>query len=749
MQIRILLTVIFISFFATILSGNNEMNVLDQLIPLPKEIQPGTGTFKINKTTKIIADQRGKLAAELLASELQNRFGILLSLETTPTVTPSEKNRIYFEWRADLTKEEQHRLEITPNRVTIQAGSLSGFFMAVHTLRQMLPLKGDRITLPSLKIHDWPDFHWRGMLWDVGRHFFTKDEVKKYIQLLSYYKINKLHWHLTEDQGWRIEIKKYPKLTEIGAWRFEQDGTRYGGFYTQDEIREIVQFAQAHGIEIIPEIEMPGHSTAALAAYPEISCTGGPFEVANSWGVFDDVYCAGKEATFTFLENVLDEVLALFPGVYVHIGGDECPKTRWSQCPVCQQRIKANNLRDEAELQSYFIRRIETYLNSKGRRLIGWDEILEGGLAPNATVQVWRDWNYAIEAIRQGHDVIMSPTSHCYFDASPERLTLENVYTFYPVPPELPDSSIKHILGGEFNLWSESILNMEHLDYRVFPRALAMAENLWNGKKKAPYSEFLKRAKNHYPILRAQKVNPGPEGPVYSVQYAITKDAWQVLIEEKQPGLAYHFTLDGSKPMPTSPKILNRQLNFSEAKVLRIQPFQDGSPFGPETGISGGFVAHKARGASVTFMNPANPKYPGTGPNNLTDGIRGSLNFHDGFWQGIEGQDLIATVVLNQMETIERISLGMLHTPNSWIFFPTMVMFEISEDGQNYSLLGTVLNETSYRENKSLIQSFTLKTKPVETRYLRVTARNIMMNPPWHRSAGDLSWLFFDEIIVE
>lgn len=746
---KIFLIFIFTAFFTTLITGKNEMRVFDQLIPHPKEMQPGTGTFKINKKTRIIADQRGKLAAELLAAELQDRSGIVFSLETTEAVTPTQKNFIYFEWRTDLTKDEQYRLEITPNRLGIQAGSVSGFFMAVHTLRQMMPLKGNRIVYPAITINDWPDFHWRGMLWDVGRHFFTKDEVKKYIQLLSYYKINKLHWHLTEDQGWRIEIKKYPKLTEIGAWRIEQDGTRYGGFYTQDEIREVVQFAQAHGIEVIPEIEMPGHSTAALAAYPGISCTGGPFEVANSWGVFDDVYCAGKETTFTFLEDVLDEVLALFPSVFIHIGGDECPKIRWSQCSDCQQRIKTNNLQDEAELQSYFIRRIETYLNSKGRRLIGWDEILEGGLAPNATVQVWRDWNYAIEAIQQGHDVIMSPTSHCYFDASPERLTLENVYSFYPVPPALPDTAIPHILGGEFNLWSESIFNMDHLDYRVFPRALAMAENLWNGKKKAPYPEFLKRAKKHFSILREQKVKPGPEGPIYSVQYAVTRDTYQVLIEEKQPGLAYHFTLDGSKPLPTSPKILNRRLNFFEAKVLRIQPFQEGVPYGPETGIYGGFVNHKARGANVTFVNPVSPKYLGTGPNNLTDGIRGSLNFHDGFWQGIEGQDLIGTIDLNQIETIQSISLGMLQVPNSWIFFPTVVIFEISEDGQNFIPLGSALNEISYRENKSMTKSFTLKINPTRARYLRIIAKSIMLNPQWHRSPGGQAWLFFDETIVE
>ncbi|MCI0512838.1 family 20 glycosylhydrolase, partial [candidate division KSB1 bacterium] len=555
--------------------------------------------------------------------------------------------------------------------------------------------------------------------------------------------------HLTEDQGWRIEIKKYPKLTEIGAWRQEDDGARYGGFYTQDEIREVVQFAQAYGVEIVPEIEMPGHSTAALAAYPELSCAGGPFEVPNGWGVFDDVFCAGKETTFAFLENVLDEVLDLFPGVYVHIGGDECPKTRWSQCPDCQRRIQTEHLRDEAELQSYFIRRIEAYLNRKGRRLIGWDEILEGGLAPNATVQIWRDWQYATEAIRQGHDIIMSPASHCYLNTAPDRLTLEQVYTFYPVPPELPDTAIVHIPGGEFNLWTEGIFNAEQLDYQVFPRALAMAENLWNGKTKAPYAEFLTRVRAQSASLRAQKVNVGPEGPVYSVRYSITQAAYQVSIEAAQSGLDYHYTLDGSTPTLASPQIQAHKLIFSTAQALRIQPFLEGQPFGPETGIPGGFVTHLARGAQVTFVNPVSPKYPGSGPNNLTDGIRGSQNFHDGFWQGIEGQDLIAVVDLNQAQSIQSLSLGMLQTPNSWIFFPPVVIFEISEDGQHFTPLGSVLNETSYHGIKSQMQAFTLKVKPVQTRYIRVTARNIVTNPQWHRSPGGLAWLFFDELVIE
>jgi hexosaminidase len=372
------------------------------------------------------------------------------------------------------------------------------------------------LKVPSCEITDEPRFAYRGMHLDVGRHLFPVEYIKRYIDMIALHKMNTFHWHLTEDQGWRIEIKKYPKLTEVGAFRKETivghagkkpavyDGKPYGGFYTQEDIRDIVAYAKSKFITVIPEIEMPGHSLAALAAYPELSCTGGPFEVGTKWGVFDNVYCAGKEETFKFLEDVLTEVIALFPSQYIHIGGDECPKTKWAKCPLCQQRIRQEGLKDEKELQSYFIRRIEKFLISKGKRLIGWDEILEGGLAPEATVMSWRGTAGGIEAAKQGHDVIMSPNKYVYLDyyqCEPEGqplaiggyLPLELVYSFNPQFSELNANEQKHILGLQGNVWSEYLSTPQYMEYMTYPRMFAISEIGWTPASKKDFEDFLAR----------------------------------------------------------------------------------------------------------------------------------------------------------------------------------------------------------------------------------------------------------------
>ncbi|MBD3288798.1 family 20 glycosylhydrolase, partial [candidate division KSB1 bacterium] len=374
--------------------------------------------------------------------------------------------------------------------------------------------------IPCVEIRDEPRFSWRGMHLDVCRHFMPVEFVKKYIDLLAMFKFNRFHWHLTEDQGWRIEIKKFPKLSKISAWRSETlvgharnkpeeyDGTPHGGFYTQEQIRDVVAYAKSRYIEVVPEIEMPGHSVAALAAYPEISCTGGPFEVAKKWGIFEDVYCAGKERTFQFLQGVLLEVIELFPYKYIHIGGDECPKARWKKCSDCQQRIKEEDLEDEAELQSYFIKRIEKFLQQKNRQIIGWDEILEGGLAPEATVMSWRGMKGGVEAARHGHDVIMTPTSHCYFDyyqADPDSeplaiggyLPLDTVYSFEPVPEELTEKEAQHVLGAQGNVWTEYMKTPDHVEYMIMPRMLALSEVVWSPEKLRNFEYFLSRVKLH------------------------------------------------------------------------------------------------------------------------------------------------------------------------------------------------------------------------------------------------------------
>lgn len=428
---------------------------------------------------------------------------------------------LQFHIDSSLVHPEAYILEITPRLVEITAGSRQGFLYGMTTLLQTITkdsLSG-QLYSPCLLIRDQPRFPYRGMHLDVCRHFFPISFVKKYIDYLAFYKFNTFHWHLTEDQGWRIEIKRYPKLTDIGAWRSETlighyrdqphqfDGQRYGGYYTQEEIRDVVAYARDRGITIIPEIEMPGHALAALSAYPELSCTGGPFEPATKWGVFDDVYCT-KEETFTFLQHVLDEVIELFPGTYIHIGGDECPKTRWAECPVCQETIRSNGLADEHELQSWFIQRIERYLNAKGRRLIGWDEILEGGLAPEATVMSWRGVQGGLEAASQSHDVIMTPGKPCYFDhyqstqegqplAIGGHNPLSDVYAWDPVPPSLNPAFTQYILGGQANVWTEYMPDEQQVEYMIFPRMAAMAETLWSVPANRDYPDFLDRLDVH------------------------------------------------------------------------------------------------------------------------------------------------------------------------------------------------------------------------------------------------------------
>lgn len=418
---------------------------------------------------------------------------------------------------------EGYELHITPEAIKISANAPAGFFYAEQTLRQLRDKDGN---YPCCRIWDKPRFGWRGLMVDVARHFFTKEEIKDYLDVMAAHKLNVFHWHLVDDQGWRIEIKRYPRLTEVAGWRsgigfgldagasknYRTDG-QYGGFFTQEDVREIIAYAASRFITVVPEIEMPGHSTAALVAHPELSCSGGPYLSCMHGGIHAGVFCAGQEAVFEFLENVLAEVIALFPSTFIHIGGDEVPKDNWQKCPRCQQRIRTEKLKDEHELQSYFIKRIEKIINAHGRRLIGWDEILEGGLAPNATVMSWRGVDGGIAAAKAGHDVVMTPTTHCYFDfyqahtgqprAAGYRppLPLETVYEFEPVAAGIPAERAHHVLGGGANLWTEFIPNYGHLQYMTWPRACALAEAVWSPKESRDLADFKARLKSHCKCL--------------------------------------------------------------------------------------------------------------------------------------------------------------------------------------------------------------------------------------------------------
>jgi len=495
-------------------------------IPRPASLECRSGHFSITEASQVCVEAGNaeiRAVGEYLAESLRRDTGRPMTVRELGSAKPARDVILLTTVGADMSLgEEGYELTVSPTSVLLRAPHPQGLFRGVVTIRQLCSPemettsadkseKTDPLTIPCVRITDLPRYRWRGMLLDCGRHFMTKEFVKRYIDLLAYHKMNVLHWHLTEDQGWRIEIRKYPKLTEVGAWRGEGE-KRYGGFYTQDDIKEIVEYAASRYVTVVPEIEMPGHSLGALASYPELGCVGQGYEVGTRWGVYSDVYCAGDERVFEFLEDVLAEVIELFPSLYIHIGGDECPKQRWKKCPKCQERIKAEGLRDEHELQSYFIRRIEKFLNSKGRRLIGWDEILEGGLAPNATVQSWRGMDGAIAAATSGHDVIASPTSHCYLDyaqlravGEPTRmgyLPLERCYEFEPTPAGLTPKQARHILGLEGNMWTEHA-PQQRVDWQVFPRLCALAEVGWSPKKLRNWEDFSERMKTHYRQLDA------------------------------------------------------------------------------------------------------------------------------------------------------------------------------------------------------------------------------------------------------
>lgn len=501
------------------------------IIPEPSEKSIGTGTFILHPASSISFDAS---SAELKDIALQfNEF-----LNTNYGFTLPLNQKTNEEIRLNLIKslplgDEGYLLKVDKRGIVITAKSPAGIFYGTESLRQMLPVpssENKQLSISYGDIKDQPRFSWRGLHLDVGRHFFPVSYIKKYLDYMAMYKLNTFHWHLTEDQGWRIEINKYPKLTEISSWRDETvigharnsdkyDGVGYGGFYTQKQARDIVRYAAERYITVIPEIEMPGHSSAVLAAYPELGCTGGPYEVVKTWGVFKDVFCAGKEETFQFLEDVLDEVCEIFPSKYIHIGGDECPKDSWKKCPLCQKRMKDEGLADEHELQSYFIQRIEKYLNSKGRQIIGWDEILEGGLAKGATVMSWRGIKGGIAAAQQKHNVVMTPSTHLYFDYYQTKdtekeplsiggyLPLEEVYSYEPVPEELTADEQQYILGAQANVWTEYIPSAMQLEYMLFPRICALSEIVWSPKNKRNFQDFEKRMESEYKRLDQLKVN--------------------------------------------------------------------------------------------------------------------------------------------------------------------------------------------------------------------------------------------------
>ncbi len=611
------------------------------LIPLPEEVRPGAGAFRLTSGTPVLVSDEGdeKLArlADVLARSLREATGLALPIGGVERASRAAV-RLHLEPAladsdsppdSPLARPERYELLVDPAGIDIRAPSHAGLFYGIQTLLQLLPPPADatgggaetsELAIPALAIRDGPRFPYRGLHLDVARHYFPPSFIKRYIDLLSSYKLNVFHWHLTDDQGWRIEIDRYPRLAEVGSVRSETileknfdpyvgDGIPHGGFYTKAEVREIVAYAAERYVTVIPEIEMPGHSVAALAAYPELACTDGPFEVATVWGVHEEIYCP-HERTFAFLEGVLAEVMELFPSPYIHIGGDEVPKTRWEESPAARDVMRREGLADAHELQSWFIRRIERFLQAHDRRLIGWDEILEGGLAPQATVMSWRGTGGGIEAVGQGHDVIMTPTSHMYFDyyqgGDPSReplaiggfLPIEKVYAFEPVPPSLTERESRHVLGPQANLWTEYVGTPEQAEYMAYPRVLALAEVAWSPRSRRDWDGFLRRLPDRLAGLDRLGVSYRIPEPTGLESNRLTLDR-TIAVELSAPvrNGAIRYTLDGSDPGAESPVYRDR---------LDLRLDEKGTTVSARVVLAGGRMGPVARARFArTTLRPA------------------------------------------------------------------------------------------------------------------------------------------------
>ena len=783
MKIHLLLCVTFnmllIGLTAqTISNTRNEITAIS-IVPQPTKLTPVTGSFTITNRTQIIVPN-----AHADIRRVAQKFADKLKIDGTNVSiidlnsSKSNTNVIFF---LKTDKEglgtEGYKLSVTPIQINIKAETAQGFFYGVQTLLQMLPTEVFSTTtlrtketwrVQCVEIEDKPRYVYRGLHLDASRHFQPVSFVKKYIDLLALHKMNTFHWHLTDDQGWRIEIKKYPKLTEIGAWRKETlighssdlpkkfDGQRYGGYYTQEQIRDIVAYAKERFVTIIPEIEMPGHALAALAAYPELSCDSTKkYEVATSWGVFEDVFCP-SEKTFSFLQDVLTEVMELFPSKYIHIGGDECPKEAWKNSAFCQDLMKKEGLKDEHELQSYFIQRIEKFINAKGRHIIGWDEILEGGLAPNATVMSWRGTEGGITAAQQDHDVIMTPGSHCYFDtyqANPESeplaigglITLENTYSYEPTPNVLNAQQAKHILGAQGNVWTEYMRTTDQVEYMVFPRAIALAEVLWSPKNRRNYDNFVSRLQTHF--LRLDRLDVNYSKRLYDVDIAVKSDnsTPSVILSSSVKNTEIRYTTDGSQPNIRS-LAYTQPIEIKDFNLIKAVNFQNNKPLSKT--VSQTIYPHAALGLKYKLTKPAKNTYE-SGSRGLTNGLRGSEKTYSQ-WIGFEGNDMEVIFDFEQPFKMRSIDLEFLNKPSSWVFLPDYVIASVSNDGKEWLDIDRADFEHSRSLEKTYIKQAKLRfseyTRP--KRYLKIYAKNMGVCPSGHPGEGKAAWLFADELII-
>ena len=750
-----------------------------EIVPYPNHLETGRGTYRVTDrpvTCDSRTDERTQRAVVGFAARLATVTG-----GTNPVTVADEVPASGIRFVTDESlPAEGYELNVDGEGIEVRASQFPGFLYALQSLEQLLPaaVYGTEPApdaaweVPCVKIADAPRFAYRGMHLDVARHFFSVDEVKRYIDVMAIHKLNTLHWHLTDDQGWRIEIKRYPELTAVGSIRKATvvrkewgtyDGTPYGGFYTQDEIRDVVKYAADRGVTVIPEIDLPGHMLAALTAYPELGCTGGPYEVWGRWGVADDVLCPGREKTFEFLEGVLTEVMELFPSEYIHIGGDECPKVRWEKCPRCQAKIRQLGLKDDGEhtaehyLQSYVTDRIGKFLAQHGRRIIGWDEILEGRAPSDAVVMSWRGSEGGIAAAKLGHDVIMTPNSHFYFDyyqsldtdAEPfgigGYIPMEQVYSYDPAFPELTPEQQKHILGVQANLWTEYVLSDEHLEYMLLPRLAALSEVQWCLPETKDWNRFIgsfrmdeiysqmgyEFAKHIFGVTASYAVDPEKGGVVMTLT--------------TQGGAPIRYTLDGSDPTASSP-LYKAPVTIGESCTFKAAALREGM----QTPVyARKFDFNKATGRRIALNAAPTLKYTYGGASLLVDGYRGGPVYSNGAWIGFLNEPLDVTIDMQGAKPYSAVTVESLVEKGEWVFPPSSVGVYLSDDGSEFTeaALMSVPQETAGSPDG--VKPFKVLFPETSARYLRVVARTVDPIPAWHGAAGQKAHMFVDEIIVE
>lgn len=745
------------------------------IIPRPQQVNVSNDApFTLSAKTVISLgtnSQNMKRNANMLASYIEQATGI------RPAVGKSKNGTaIVLTIDKTIANAEGYKLDADAKQIRIAGASAAGVFYGIQTLRKSLPLvngKASKVSIPAVHIADAPRFAYRGTHLDVSRHFVTADSVRQFIDMLALHNINRFHWHLTDDQGWRIEIKKYPLLTQIGSKRAQTvighnsgkyDGKPYSGFYTQKQIRDIVKYAADRYITIVPEIDLPGHMQAALAAYPDMGCTGGPYEVWQKWGVSDNVLCAGNDKTLTFIDNVLKEITQLFPSKYIHVGGDECPKTQWQKCPKCQARIKSLNLEAkdghsaEERLQSYIITHASNYLKSLGRNTIGWDEILEGGLAEGATVMSWRGESGGIAAAKQHHDVVMTPNSYLYFDyyqsldmaneplAIGGYLPLETVYSYEPMPKELTADEARHIIGVQANIWTEYMPTFKQMQYMALPRLAALSEVQWSQPALKDYNSFTNRLTEFTHMYDRLGYNYAKH--LYNVAIHVDSDnKWrEILIHMTTAGNAeIRYTLDGTEPTANS-TLYTGAIVLQKSAKIRAAAFRDGKR---SSVTSQDISFNKATACPVELLQPTHKNYTYKGGATLTDGLLGDKGFGTGRWLGFSGNDLEAVIDLKQNTDVSSVSLNTCVDKGSWIFDARNIEVSVSADGKSFTKVASKSLPALEEQTPDNIYTYELTFPQTTTRYVKLTATSEHNIPEWHGGKGKPAFLFVDEISVK